>query len=57
MGRKSFAGRGMYQEGARVSEQFARSENMFHATCYYNPISYSPLNLKRHYFSLSLLAG
>jgi hypothetical protein len=24
---------------------------MFHATCCYNPISYSPLNLKRHYFS------
>ena len=41
----------MYQEGALVSEQFARSRNMFHATCYYDPISYSPLNLKRHYFS------
>jgi hypothetical protein len=24
---------------------------MFHATCYYDPISYSPLNLKRHYLS------
>lgn len=41
----------MYKEGAIVSEQFARTGNMFHATCYYNPISYSPLNLKRHYFS------
>jgi hypothetical protein len=45
------AGRGMYKEGALVSEQFARSRNMFHATCHYDPISYSPLNLKRHYFS------
>jgi hypothetical protein len=45
------AGRGTYIEGAQVSEQFARTRNMFHATCYYDPISYSPLNLKRHYFS------
>jgi hypothetical protein len=35
-----------YNGGWRVSEQFARSWNMFHATCYYNPIRYSPLNLK-----------
>jgi hypothetical protein len=47
----SSAGRGMYQERALVSEQFARSRNMFHGTCHYDPISYSPLNLKRHYFS------
>jgi len=47
----SSAGRGTYIEGVQVSEQFARSRNMFHATCYYDPISYGPLNLKRHYFS------